>query len=162
MNYCLFKLNFLTPVHFGASASARSLESAGMTLCADTIFSALCHEAQRAGGLVELIHAARSGGLLLSDAMPFCGEEFYIPKPALPATKLADSDPSLRKLMKKLRYLPLSLLPLGGAAKGVCVTDAKFPLLDAALAPDSSLGAWSRCEPTPTASAAFATRACIS
>ena len=122
MNYCIFKLEFLTPVHFGASDSARSLESAGMTLCADTIFSALCHEAQRAGGLVELIHAARSGGLLLSDAMPFCGEEFYIPKPALPATKHADSDPSLRKRMKKLRYLPLSLLPgfidslRGGAA----------------------------------------------
>lgn len=108
MNYCLFKLNFLTPVHFGASDSARSLESAGMTLCADTIFSALCHEAQRAGGLDELIETARSGGLLLSDAMPFCGEEFYIPKPA---TKYADSDPSLRKLMKKLRYLPLSQLP---------------------------------------------------
>ena len=28
MNYCLFKLNFLTPVHFGVSDSARSLESA--------------------------------------------------------------------------------------------------------------------------------------
>ena len=111
MNYCLFKLNFLTPVHFGASDSARSLESAGMTLCADTIFSALCHEAQRAGGLDELIDAARNGGLLLSDAMPFCGEEFYIPKPALPATRHADSDPSLRKRMKELRYLPLSLLP---------------------------------------------------
>ena len=33
-----------------------------------------------------------------------------------------------------------SLLPLGGAAKGVCVTDAKFPLRGASLEPDSSLG----------------------
>ena len=111
MNYCIFKLEFLTPVHFGASDSARSLESAGMTFCADTVFSALCHKALRAGGMDELIDTAKRGGLLLSDAMPFSREDFYIPKPALPATKHADSDPSLRKRMKKLRYLPLSLLP---------------------------------------------------
>ena len=33
-----------------------------------------------------------------------------------------------------------SLLPLGGAARGVGVTGAKFPLRDAVLEPDSSLG----------------------
>ena len=33
-----------------------------------------------------------------------------------------------------------SLLPLGGAARGVSVTGAKFPLRDAVLEPDSSLG----------------------
>ena len=33
-----------------------------------------------------------------------------------------------------------SLLPLGGAARDVCVTDAKFPLRGASLEPDSSLG----------------------
>ena len=103
MNYCIFKLEFLTPVHFGASDSARSLESAGMTFCADTVFSALCHKALRAGGMDKLIDTAKRGGLLLSDAMPFSREDFYIPKPALPATKHADSDPSLRKRMKKLR-----------------------------------------------------------
>ncbi len=33
-----------------------------------------------------------------------------------------------------------SLLPLGGAARGVSVSGAKYPLRDAALEPDSSLG----------------------
>ena len=33
-----------------------------------------------------------------------------------------------------------SLLPLGGAARDVCVTGAKFPLRGASLEPDSSLG----------------------
>ena len=33
-----------------------------------------------------------------------------------------------------------SLLPLGGAAEGVTVTGAKFPLRDAVLGPESSLG----------------------
>ena len=38
------------------------------------------------------------------------------------------------------RFAYFSLLPLGGTAKGVTVTGAKYPLTDAELRPDSSLG----------------------
>ena len=38
------------------------------------------------------------------------------------------------------KYPYFSLLPLGGAARGVSVTGAKFPLCGASLEPDSSLG----------------------
>ena len=112
MNYSIFKLEFLTPVHFGASDSARSLESAGMSLCADTVFSALCHAALRSDGFDLLIEAVKNDELLISDAMPYCGNDFYVPKPALPASKHSDSDPSIRKLMKKLSFIPLSTLCL--------------------------------------------------
>ena len=44
-----------------------------------------------------------------------------------------------------------SLLPLGGAARGVSVTGAKFPLRDAMLEPDSSLGVSNEVLPGKTA-----------
>ena len=44
-----------------------------------------------------------------------------------------------------------SLLPLGGAARGVSVTGAKFPLWDAVLEPDSSLGVSNEVLPGKTA-----------
>lgn len=44
-----------------------------------------------------------------------------------------------------------SLLPLGGTAKGVTVTGAKFPLSEAALGPDSSLGVSNEVLPGETA-----------
>ena len=44
-----------------------------------------------------------------------------------------------------------SLLPLGGAAKGVNITGAKFPLNDAVLESDSSLGVSNEVQPGGTA-----------
>lgn len=44
-----------------------------------------------------------------------------------------------------------SLLPLGGTAKGVTVTNAKFPLCGAVLEPDSSLGVSNEVLPGKTA-----------
>ena len=49
-----------------------------------------------------------------------------------------------------------SLLPLGGAAKGVTVTGAKFPLRGATLGPDSSLGVSN--EPLPGETARICVR----
>ena len=45
MEYKIYKLQFTTGVHLGK----RSLEDAGYTLCADTIFSAMCHEFVKQG-----------------------------------------------------------------------------------------------------------------
>lgn len=49
------------------------------------------------------------------------------------------------------RFAYFSLLPLGGAARGVTVTGAKFPLKDAELRPDSSLGVSNEVLPGGTA-----------
>ena len=43
------------------------------------------------------------------------------------------------------------MLPLGGTAKGVTVTGAKYPLTDAELRPDSSLGVSNEVLPGGTA-----------
>lgn len=115
MNYCLYKLKFTTPVHIGESDRADSLATARMTLCADTLFSALCHAASSDGqaGAGTLCETVRSGRLLLSDAMPYSGENLYIPKPFMKArgpargAEIAAED---RKAMKKLSHIPVSSL----------------------------------------------------
>ena len=49
MTHCLFKLEFSTPVHFGAGDYAHSVESCRMNFAADTLFSALCNIAVKSG-----------------------------------------------------------------------------------------------------------------
>ena len=73
MNYYIFKLQFTTPVHFGASASAVSLSGSEMTFCADRLFSALCQVAaqQWAAGPQQLGAMAREAMLFLGRGMFF-------------------------------------------------------------------------------------------
>lgn len=115
MNYCLYKLRFTTPLHAGSGESAKSLDSSCTTLCADTLFSALCHTALTAGGapaVEKLCRMVDDGALSLTDTMPYCGEALYIPKPYIKAQKAAADEPSAedRKAMKKLAYIPVSSL----------------------------------------------------
>lgn len=116
MKYCAYKLQFSTPVHFGGS-SALSLESAQMCFCADTLFSALCHVAQLREGnaaVERLCRAVSEGALVFSDSMPWRMQEdrdvFYVPRPILSPTKRMELAPENRKLMKKLRYLPIDIM----------------------------------------------------
>ncbi len=84
MNYFLLKLAFDTAVHFGGSDSAVGSQSSALTLRADTIFSALCHTALEVYGepaLEELLVSADADALRISDAMPWRGNSFYLPKP---------------------------------------------------------------------------------
>jgi CRISPR-associated protein Csm4 len=111
MNYYLYKLAFRTPVHFGESMSARSLQSSGFTLCADTLFSGLCHEAARAGG-PDKIHLLASpvqkGELLFSDLFPYSGSELYLPRPMFPPVEHRPIESGDRKKLKKLLWIPIS------------------------------------------------------
>lgn len=115
MKFFLHKLCFSTPVHFGGD-NALSLESAQMTFCADTLFSALCHTAFFLGGnaqVEELCDAARQGALLLSDGMPYAEkgkgkeDELYLPRPFLMPGKRTVTSSQQRKNAKKTRYLPV-------------------------------------------------------
>lgn len=108
MNYFLFKLRFHTPCHFGPSDSALSLCTSEDHFCADTLFSALCHTARElhgSSGVEILIEKARKGQLLLSDAMPWCGERYYLPRPFLTARTDAHTAGAERKAMKNLAYI---------------------------------------------------------
>lgn len=115
MNYCLYKLRFTTPLHAGAGDSAKSLDSSCMTLCADTLFSALCHTALSAGGgecVGRLCRSAKEGKIRITDTMPYCGEALYIPKPYIKAAAETAEPLSAedRKAMKKLSHIPVSSL----------------------------------------------------
>ncbi len=107
----IVKLTFSAPVHFGE----RRLTD-GMYSCdAATLFSALYIEALHAGCADELLRAAKSGDLQLSDAFPYIGKQLYIPKPmvgiASPTSNQAKAtDSRERKANKKLKYIPLESL----------------------------------------------------
>ncbi len=105
------KLSFNGPVHFGA----RRLSDGMYTCDASTLFSALYIEAMSAGCADELLYAAKTSKLQLSDAFPYIGEQLYIPKPMLNniqhAAKQAEAtDSRERKASKKLKYIPLTAL----------------------------------------------------
>lgn len=111
MNYCLYKLRFTTPVHFGTPDSALSLYSSEDHFLADTLFSALCHEALclwGEEGLQNFIEETGQGKLLLSDAMPWKGDTFFIPRPFFNGKPSSEELTSQqRKAMKGLRWIPV-------------------------------------------------------
>lgn len=109
MEYKIYKFNFTAGVHFGEN----SLEDGGFTLCADTLFSALCQERLKQGAqeLEELIARTRAGRLWLTDAFPYIGNTYYLPKPMLRIeTEDQQGDSVLKKAYKKLSYVPADKL----------------------------------------------------
>ena len=107
MKYKLFKLQFSTAVHFGAGG----LTTTSDTLMADTVFSALCTEAAKAGtDPSSFIDAVKEGRLRISDALPFIGDRFYVPKPLAEITSDKEGDSSIKKALKRLPYIPVDCL----------------------------------------------------
>lgn len=106
MEYTVYRFHFISGVHFGTGA----LWDSGISVPADTIFSALCQEAanRSADGAGELAEAVRSGSLRLSDLHPFLGEELYLPKPLRPVTRETEGDSTVKKSFKKLHWIPAS------------------------------------------------------
>lgn len=108
MDYQAYRLKFKSPIHFGI----RSLEDGSSTFCADTLFSALCQEALKMGEstLQEFCGYAREGILLLSDAFPYAGSTYYLPKPAMrieAGDTKGKGDSVIKKAYKKLKYIPM-------------------------------------------------------
>ena len=107
MKYKLFKLQFSTAVHFGAGG----LTTTSGTLMADTVFSALCTEAAKAGtDPSSFIDAVKDGRIRISDALPFIGDRFYVPKPLAEITSDKEGDSSIKKALKRLPYIPVDCL----------------------------------------------------
>lgn len=109
MEYRLYKLRFQGAVHFGK----HNLDEGEYACCADTIFSALCQEALKVGDSVlrKLYDAAKKGNLLLSDAFPYMGDTYFLPKPIKRiAFQGSGGDSVAKKAFKKLKYIPVDML----------------------------------------------------
>ena len=107
MNYKIYKMIFKQGVHFGD----HSLEKSEITFQADTLFSALCIEALKIDKLDELLESVKENHLVFSDAFPYMGQEFFIPKPMKKIEQVVQSeDVTTRKKFKKLEYIQVSLL----------------------------------------------------
>lgn len=107
MNYKIYKMIFKQGVHFGD----HSLEKSEITFQADTLFSALCIEALKIDKLDELLESVKENHLVFSDAFPYIGQEFFIPKPMKKIEQVVQSeDVTTRKKFKKLEYIQVSLL----------------------------------------------------
>ncbi len=106
MKYYIYKFCFNTAVHIGNG----NLTDGESTICADTLFSGLCHEAVKNGGqqqIDELVNFAKSGKLQFSDMLPFIADDMYIPKPLCPVKVELEGDSVQKKKFKKLKYIPI-------------------------------------------------------
>lgn len=105
MAYKIYRFEFYTGVHFGKN----DLTESNITFCADTVFSALCMEAIRHSQqcLDEFVGYAKSGDILLSDAFPYIGDTYYVPKPFVRIQTEEKSNSIRKKALKKLKYIPL-------------------------------------------------------
>ena len=109
MEYKIYKLKFTSCVHFGN----KSLEDTDVILHADTIYSAMCHELVKQGTdvLEAFVDKTRSGKIVISDAFPYIGERYYIPKPLMKIeAQENEKDITLKKVYKKLEYIPVDQL----------------------------------------------------
>ncbi|MBR1852839.1 MAG: type III-A CRISPR-associated RAMP protein Csm4 [Lachnospiraceae bacterium] len=108
MEYKAYKLQFPVGIHIGSG----SLEDSEKTFGADTLFSALCIEANKKGkdDLETLAALVRDNGLLFSDALPYIGDQLYLPKPILHIEADRRGDSSEKKAFKKLEYIPVERL----------------------------------------------------
>lgn len=114
MRHAICKLDFSTAARFGSDAGGGSLTGARMTFRADTLFSALFRALLATGEAEALLDAVRGGTLTFSDALPRRGNDLFLPRPVGIFTR-PDSpnaeDPSQRKLLKKIEYIPMDSLP---------------------------------------------------
>ncbi len=105
MNYTLYQLEFQNGVRFGSG----NLDSTEITFHADTFFSALFQEALKFGKEKEFLLRIEKGKLLFSDAFPYMGKCFYIPKPVIHIEPKADQSREIqekRNFFKNLKYIP--------------------------------------------------------
>lgn len=108
MKYVIYKFNFLSAVHFGK----KTLADTEFTFMADTLYSALCHEAVKQGNdiLAKLNNYVFTNKLIFSDGMPYIGKELYVPKPMIRIQVENNGDSKLKKAYKKLTYIPIGKL----------------------------------------------------
>lgn len=106
MEYRFYKLSFITPVHFGTGV----LNESAICFCADTLFSALYIEALKLNTADKFYNAVEMGKLRFSDAFPYMGKQYFLPKPMVYIEPKEQGNSVVKKQYKKLRYLPIEEL----------------------------------------------------
>ena len=109
MNYTLYCLEFINGVHFGRG----NLDSSEITFHADTLFSALFQEALKMKKQDRFLKQVSDGKIIFSDAFPYIGKNYYIPKPMIAVQTEDESkqgDSRQKKKFKNLKYIPVSTL----------------------------------------------------
>lgn len=124
MNYYLYPLRFLTPVHFGDTSEGGNLETISLTLGSDALFGACCHEISHDTELLHsFIKAVEEQQIVLSSLFPYCidNDEYklYVPAPIIqmesrnvPATSFDDVKTAIaaHKKIKRIEYIRASEL----------------------------------------------------
>lgn len=103
MRYSIYKLEFQTGVHFGMGM----LNESAYTFQADQLFSALYIEALRMNCAKELFTCVKSGKLLFSDAFPYIGQEYMLPKPMLYVEPKTRGISEQKKIYKKMKFIAI-------------------------------------------------------
>lgn len=101
MEYVIYKFNFPTGVHFGNGM----LNDSDITFDSDILFSALFIEALKRQEEDILIEYAKNGEVVFSDAFPYMGNEYFVPKPIIHIEPKNMGDSGEKKTFKKLKYI---------------------------------------------------------
>lgn len=107
MKYKIYKLTFLSGVHFGK----QDLSETEATFGSDLLFSALCLEALQIGKdeFQGFYKSVKEGELKFTDAFPYIGNELYVPKPLIHVEReKSEISSKQKKAAKKLKYLPIN------------------------------------------------------
>lgn len=132
MSAYIYRLSFLTPVHFGAVELGGGLEETALGLSSDTLVSAMLSELGGAGcgeSVEMLCQLLEDGAICFSDLLPYRnldGEtQLFLPRPMLLPEDMAGESPdgeetldyaetkraaTQRKRLKKMEYLRASLV----------------------------------------------------
>ena len=119
MNYYLYPLRFLTPVHFGDTSEGGSLETISLTLGSDALFGACCHEISHDADLLQsFIDFVKEQHIVLSSLFPYCIDndeyQLYVPSPIMqidskdmPITSFEETKrvATEQKKIKKIEYI---------------------------------------------------------
>ncbi len=106
MKYVIYKLEFQTAVHFGTGR----LNETTYIFHADQLFSALYIEALKAGTADAFYEMVKKGDIVFSDAMPYVGDNYLIPKPMVYVQNDRKGSSEQKKAYKKLKYIPVDEL----------------------------------------------------
>ena len=127
MEYCIYKLEFMNGVRFGSG----TLNHTEITFHADTFFAALFQEALKLGKERTFLEMVENGKLLFSDAFPYKGKTYFIPKPIFQPEverKLEErGDSRKKKQLKNMKYIPYECVEffMTGELPGKCMEDMK-------------------------------------
>ena len=106
MEYTIYQLEFKTGVHFGTGM----LNESACTFKADQIFSALYIEALKLNLQQQFYDAVKKGNLLISDAFPYIGQQYMIPKPMIYVEPINRGESKQKKAYKKMKFIPVECL----------------------------------------------------